>query len=315
MRYLNALFISGFFTLCFALDAIFPLSKGTSFDFYDEKTQLMLFSDSIVTDTLLELPKSPKAAWQVIRKLGFIQDVFYYEQPRMDELKKWGIESQRTAQNDVVYKIQAFNMKSSGFIIYDTVKNIFTYPSAKHLDSNIVQIKHLPSIKNGDSSWAMETDWHNSPKYKHTVVPGLGIVKVEYFTGLEGCDFDCVRPYTQDTSLLSYKMNPEYHNYYLRRIVKANGDTLFDAVRDVVSPVLPNNSSDKIKGMQKGQWPIPSGFEVKSVERILANGSSEILNYNVQNRVLYLEQVKNRNAVEWVRIVPKSGAVRTLRWE
>ena len=175
------------------------------------------------------------------------------------------------------------------------------------------------------------------PYFRMEGIPGLGIVQMRYMQNssdttqwrnpctdmayraeLQAKSDVALMPCTLDT-LPASKENPLHQSYYLRYIISPVGDTTFDYNRDIIkyTPNLKPIAKPDDKSMDRfaGQWPIPSGFEVKSVERILANGSSEILNYNVQNRVLYLEQVKNRNAVEWVRIVPKNGAVRTLRWE
>jgi hypothetical protein len=309
------LFAMVFASFGFCLPVLLPMEDGLVYQFYDEKTQDEMFRDSVLNESLMVLSTFdtiPFPIWMTERKSKNLTYKIGYFNPSASQTPKWGLYMHGFKYDDFYCKLNFSMTDMATMTLIRTQKFEEKSMLMRHDDSSYTEQTSMGGRV--DSIWSEETEWNQSPKYKQTFVPGLGIVKVEYDKA-EWCTAPCKFPYVQDTSLLSYKMNPQYHNYYLRRIVKANGDTLFDAVRDVISPVLPNNPSDQIKGMKKGQWPIPSGFDVKSVERILANGSSEILNYNVQNRVLYLEQVKNHNAVEWVRIVPKNGAVRTLRWE
>jgi hypothetical protein len=314
MKKLFCLMILASFGFCL-LPTLLPMEEGLVYQFYDEKTQTEMFRDSVFNESLMVLStfdSIPFPIWMTERKSKNLTYKIGYFDPSPSQAAKWGTYMHGFRQ-DYFYSKLNFQMTDMGaMVVIGNQALEYKYILIRHDDS--LSSEQVSMGGRTDSIWQEEVEWNKSPKYKHTFVPGLGVVKVEYDKA-EWCTAPCKFPYVQDTTLLSYKMNPQYHNYYLCRIVKANGDTLFDAVRDVISPVLPNNPSDQIKGLQKGQWPIPSGFEVKRVERILTNGSSEILNYNVQNRVLYLEQVKNHNAVEWVRIVPKNGASRTLRWE
>jgi hypothetical protein len=295
---------------------IFPMEKGTVYYFNSIEDKQLLFYDSVKfeqLDSIKNLSNHVYPIWHLSRitQNKYIQEVMFYD-PSPNQLIIWNYNSYGATSLSEYYKVSP-NKRMTIFVIIDTISRTYGYDMARFDDT--LQTKMIaPSYIGKDSSFSQELDFHNSPKYKHTVVPGLGVVKVEYDRA-EWCVAPCKFPFVQDTSLLSYKMNPEYKDFYLRRIVKANGDTLFDYERDVISPVLPQKALDQSSGFKGGQWTLPHGFEVQKAERILANGKVQNLRFRLQNRVLILENVKDHNQMEWVRITPKSGVARTLRWE
>jgi hypothetical protein len=338
---LMSLFI---FNNAFALQQ--NLDERTKYIYFNKNNDSLLFSDSITTSGVVDSAYDGNFKTKIIyskisRKylsndslFGFTSIPTQFPGSDRDTLTQLLKVYQKndTLRIAPIYAMANFQYTSSG-----------TTNTISSLHENLMIDGKKSTVMNGYNILEPFTStWQSlKPPFSRMMsIPGLGVVQMRYQKSekdtTQWCnpssdmkDYECIADYYNHTSdempigkidtLPASPENPYHQSYYLRYIIEANGDTTFDYHRDIIKwaptlATLPKAGSHKIENIA-GTWILPKGFEVKSVERILVNGSSQKLNYRIQNQKLELFQLKNRNAVEWVRIVPQNGVARTLRWE